>query len=40
MLAFEPWKHPDDGEETAAQATETGSGTGTVEGDSEEEMVP
>ena len=39
-FAFEPWRHPDDGGESAAQATETGSGTGTVEGGSEEEMVP
>ena len=39
-LAFEPWRPPDSSGETAAQATETGSGTGTVEGGSDEEMVP
>ena len=39
-FAFEPWRHPDDGGESAAQATETGTGTGIVEGGSEEEMVP
>ena len=39
-FAFEPWRHPDDGGESAAQADEAGSGTGTVEGGSEEEMVP
>ena len=39
-FAFEPWRHPDDGGETAAQAGESGSGTGTVEGGSEEETAP
>ena len=39
-LAFEPWRHPDDSGETAAQAIGTGSETGTVEDDSEEETAP
>ena len=33
-FAFEPWRHPDDGGETAAQAGETTSGTGTDDGGS------
>ena len=37
-FAFEPWRHPDDGRETAAQAGETG--TGTVESGSEGETAP
>ena len=39
-FAFEPWRHPDDGGETATQATGTGSGIGGVEGGSEEETAP
>ena len=39
-FAFEPWRHPDDSGETAAQADETESGSGGVEGGSEEEMAP
>ena len=39
-FAFEPWRHADDSGESAAQAYETGPGTGTVEGGSEEETAP
>ena len=39
-FAFEPWRHPDDGGQTAAQATETETGTGGVEGGSEQETAP
>ena len=34
-FAFEPWRHPDDGGQAAAQADATGSGSGTVEDGSE-----
>ena len=39
-FAFEPWRHPDDGGEAAAQADETRFGTVTVEGGSEGETAP
>ena len=39
-LAFEPWRRLDDSGEMAAQASGTGSGTGAVEGGSEDETAP
>ena len=39
-LGFEPWRHPDDGGEAAAQTDETESGTGGPEGGSAEETAP
>ena len=39
-FAFQPWRHPDDSGETAAQADETGPGSGNAEDGSEEEMAP
>ena len=39
-LGFEPWRHPDDGGEAAAQTDETGSGTGGPGGGSGEETAP